>query len=223
MIKAVFPSAATAAALLLLSGCATTPRVEPPAEVAVIAEEETGWRKVASDEDETKIEALAEAWEAGLSSVTGRSLQRAVDAEGALLDPAAALAAPQPTPGNYMCRVVRLGSERPRDPSFQAFKPFFCYVGVSPDNQISITKQTGSERPAGYLFEAEQPNRMVFLGSLALGTEDAPLPYGEDPERDVAGVFERIAAFRYRLVIPRPRGLAKLDVIELVPAPVQAE
>jgi hypothetical protein len=31
-----------------------------------------------------------------------------------------------------------------------------------------------------------------------------------------------VAPMRYRLVIPNPRGTAKLDVIELVPAPVQA-
>jgi hypothetical protein len=143
--------------------------------------------------------------------------------EGALLDPAAALPRPEPAPGNYMCRVLRLGSEVRRAPAFQPFKSFFCHVGVNSAGQLSITKQTGSERPAGYLWPdaGEQP-RMIFLGSLALGTEDAPLPYGEDSARDMAGVFERVAPMRYRLVIPNPRGTAKLDVIELTPAPVQA-
>jgi hypothetical protein len=118
--------------------------------------------------------------------------------------------------------VIRLGSARPREPAYQAFKPFFCHVGVNED-QLSITKQTGSERPAGYLWDDRNSKRMIFLGSLALGNEDMPLSYGEDPKRDMAGVFERVGAFRYRLVVPRPRGTAKLDVIELVPAPVQAE
>jgi hypothetical protein len=33
----------------------------------------------------------------------------------------------------------------------------------------------------------------------------------------MAGVVERVAPFRYRLVIPWPRGNAKLDVFELIP------
>jgi hypothetical protein len=39
----------------------------------------------------------------------------------------------------------------------------------------------------------------------------------------MAGVFERVGPLRYRLVVPKPRGLARLDVIELVPAAVQSE
>jgi hypothetical protein len=105
---------------------------------------------------------------------------------------------------------------------YAAFKPFFCNIGVN-NERLSITKQTGSERPAGYLWEEEgSSRRLVFLGSLALGNEDAPLAYGDDLNRDMAGVFERVAPFRFRLVIPSPRGTSKLDVIELIPAPTQA-
>jgi hypothetical protein len=87
--------------------------------------------------------------------------------------------------------------------------------------QLSITKQTGSERSGGYLWEEETSSRrLIFLGSLALGTEEAPLGYGEEPSRDMAGVFEWIAPFRYRLVFRSPLGMSKLDIIELVPAPV---
>jgi hypothetical protein len=101
-----------------------------------------------------------------------------------------------------MCRVIRLGSSKPRDPAFQAFKPFFCHVGVNGE-QLSITKQTGSERPAGYLWDDADKKRMIFLGTLALGSEDAPLSYGEDPSRNMAGVFERVGPLRYRLVVPK--------------------
>jgi hypothetical protein len=58
---------------------------------------------------------------------------------------------------------------------------------------------------------------MVFLGSLALGDEEAPLAYGDDPKRNMAGVFERIGAFRWRLVIPWPQSTSKLQVFELTP------
>jgi hypothetical protein len=33
----------------------------------------------------------------------------------------------------------------------------------------------------------------------------------------MAGVFERIGAFRWRLVIPWPQSTSKLDVFELTP------
>ena len=59
--------------------------------------------------------------------------------------------------------------------------------------------------------------RLVFLGSLALGDEEQPLAYGEDAKRDMAGIFERIGPFRWRLVIPWPQDGAKLNVFELTP------
>jgi len=45
--------------------------------------------------------------------------------------------------------------------------------------------------------------------------------YGEDPKRDMAGVFERIAPFEWRLVIPFTQSGARLDVFELTPVAEQ--
>ena len=61
------------------------------------------------------------------------------------------------------------------------------------DGELTIVKQTGSQRPAGRLWDDDFPNRMIFLGSLALADEKEPLAYGEDPDRDMAGFLERIA------------------------------
>lgn len=216
------PRIAAVTLSLLLVGCQTLAK---PDVVAVAEPEaaEEGWRAVAEAEDRAKIDALGDAWTGALEQARSAGFRTALAGEGPLLDPAAALPRPEPAPGNYLCRVVRLGAETRRVAAYQAFKSFFCHVGVNGSGQLSITKQTGSERPAGYLFpDVGDAPRMVFLGSLALGTEDTPLPYGDDPARDMAGVFERVAPMRYRLVIPNPRGTAKLDVIELVPAPVQA-
>jgi hypothetical protein len=203
---------------LLAAGCQTpvTSSGQRP-RVVVSADETPEWQGVANDQDVERIAALEAAWREALAAAGKQA-----EGEGELLDPAGALARPAPSPGSYMCRLIRFGSTKPRDPEYQAFKPFFCHVGVNGD-QLSITKQTGSERPAGYLWDDANKRRMIFLGSLALGNEDTPRSYGEDPARDMAGVFERVGAFRYRLVVPRPRGTAKLDVIELVPAPVQSE
>ena len=65
------------------------------------------------------------------------------------------------------------------------------------------------------------PERLVFLGSLAVGGEDLPIAYGDDPKRDMAGVLERIGPFRWRLVIPWPQSTSKLDVFELTPVAEQ--
>ncbi len=218
MMRGCSPNLLLLAGALLLAGCQTPASMSGARPAVIVAEDDTPeWQNVANQEDVQRIAELDAAWREALANA-GRQAR----GEGPLLDPAAALARPAPSPGSYMCRLVRLGSAKPREPAYQAFKPFFCHVGVNGD-QLSITKQTGSERPAGYLWDDSSKKRMVFLGSLALGNEDAPLSYGEDPARNMAGVFERVGTFRYRLVVPRPRGTAKLDVIELVPAPVQAE
>ena len=209
------------APLLLLAGCAQKER--PQILVEEAAKPETGWRSVARDEDVAKIEALGAAWAEALDAARRAGFSRQVAGEGPLLQPAGALPRAAPSPGAYMCRLIRMGPREGKGAAYNAFKPFFCNIGVNGE-QLSITKQTGSERPAGYLWEEEgSSKRLIFLGSLALGNEDAPLGYGDDPSRDMAGVFERVATFRYRLVIPSPRGTSKLDVIELVPAPVQVE
>ena len=43
------------------------------------------------------------------------------------------------------------------------------------------------------------------------------MAYGDDPKRNMAGVLERIGPFRWRLVIPWPQSMSKLDVFELTP------
>ena len=110
-----------------------------------------------------------------------------------------------------------------KSPEYTKFKPFFCYVLADDDGVLTIVKQTGSRRPAGRLWDDDDGNRMIFLGSLALGDEKEPLAYGEDPQRDTAGVFERIAPFEWRLVIPWPRSGSKLEVFELTPVADQPE
>jgi hypothetical protein len=210
-------------ALLLLGGCAAVLPGQPKvASVPVVTVEEgPKWERVAALEDVERIKALDSAWTDALAEAR-RAAADDVAAEGKLLDPAAALPRPAPSPGSYKCRVIRLGASEGRPRAFAAFKPFFCYVAVEGD-LLAITKQTGTQRPGGYLYDDTLPSRMIFLGSVALGEEDAPPAYGEEVTRNMAGVFERIGAFRYRLVIPRPRTNSKLDVFELVPSPVQPD
>ena len=208
---------------LCLAACTTAEVGEKP-HASVIAEPPTKadlWEGVATDADEQRIARLEPAWREALQEARKTS-SKDVDAEGTLLRPSAALPRPAPTPGSYNCRLIKLGRVAAKGPAFERFKPFFCYVEVEGD-LLTIVKQTGSQRPAGRLWEDDRSERLIFLGSLGLGDEDQPLAYGEDPKRDMAGVLERIGPFRWRLVIPWPQSNSKLDVFELTPVAQQPQ
>ena len=219
--RIAFRTAAVAAIAAALAACQTTAAKKPfkPMPSVSIGEpsKASGWQAVANPIDESRVVRVNAAWTGGLaearSSAAGRE---AVKEEGALLDPKAALARPDPTPGSYKCRQLTLAKANEKGPGIERFKPFFCYVEVDGD-QLTIVKQTGSKRPAGRLWEDDDPRRMIFLGSLALGSEEEARAYGEDPKRDVSGVFQRVGPFRWRLVLPFPREGGSLDVIELTP------
>ena len=175
---------------------------------------------IASAADVRRLANVTGAWAAGLADARKAGFISAIRDEGRLLQTGAALPRPAPTPGSYNCRMIRLGAADKGQAAFEKFKPFFCYVEVEGD-LLTIVKQTGSTRPAGRLWEDDNPERLVFLGSLALGDEQQPMAYGEDAKRDMAGIFERIAPFRWRLVIPWPQDGAKLNVFELTPVAEQ--
>lgn len=214
--------AAPLALALLAGGCQPKPKlppgVTPTVEVAAPLKSEA-WKQVATAADEDRIQRLGLAWQEALAEAN-RVAAREVRSEGVLLRPRAGLPRPAPTPGSYNCRLIKLGKATAKGRAYESFKPFFCYVEVEGD-LLTIVKQTGSQRPAGRLWEDDDPNRLVFLGSLALGEEDTPRAYGDDPKRDMAGVLERIEPFRWRLVIPWPQSTSKLDVFELTPVAIQ--
>jgi hypothetical protein len=180
------------------------------------------WKAVASPGDQDRIDRLGLAWQQSLMEAK-KKYKKDVAAEGDLLEARAALPRPQPTPGSYNCRMISIGTTDSKSPAFQKFKPFFCYVLADDDGVLTIVKQTGSQRPAGRLWEDDDPRRMIFLGSLALGDEKEPLAYLDDPSRDMAGVFERIGPFKWRLVIPWPQNGPMLEVFELTPVADQPE
>jgi hypothetical protein len=205
-------------AFATLGACQTKPNLPPGMHPSVTVGpplKSEAWKAVATAADQDRIGRLGLAWQAALAE-SRKSNPGEVSKEGKLLLPRSALPRPAPTPGSYNCRMIALGKATAKGKAFESFRPFFCYVQVE-DDQLTIVKQTGSQRPAGRLWEDDDPNRMIFLGSLTLGDEEQPLAYGDDPKRNMAGVFERIGAFRWRLVIPWPQNDAKLDVFELTP------
>ena len=205
---------------LTVAGCETRPKPAPQIVSAPPQTKADVWQGFANPADLNRIRRVATGWSSGLAEARAAGFREAIRSEGKLLDPDAALSRPAPTPGSYSCRLVKLGRTNGKGPAFERFKPFFCYVQVE-DELFTIVKQTGSQRPAGRLWEDDMPNRLIFLGSLALGNEDEARAYGDDPRRDMAGIFERIAPFVWRLVIPYPRDGSQLQVFELKPVAEQ--
>ena len=212
------------AAVAALQGCATKPTLpagmHPSVEVGPPLKS-AAWRAVATAADRDRLDRLGLAWAQALDEAN-KTNAADVRKEGKLLLPRSALPRPDPTPGSYNCRLITLGKATAKGKPFETFKPFLCYVEIE-DNLLTIFKQTGSQRPAGRLWEDDDPTRLIFLGSLALGDETAPLAYGDDQKRNMAGVLERIAPFRWRLVIPWPQSDSKLDVFELTPVDFSAQ
>lgn len=202
----------------LLASCQTPSSERPSVSLDEVKAEE--WEGIATAEDKARLGRLDQAWAQALAEARKDGAGRQIAAEGDLLKPAASLARAAPPPGSYQCRLIRIGAVGRQARALSVFKPFFCFVGVEGE-QLSITKQTGSQRPGGYLWDTADTKRLIFLGTTAIGDEDVPLPYGQNSARDLAGVFERYGNLRYRLVVPWPRDGSKLNVFEFIPTPNQ--
>ena len=205
--------------LAVAAGGCVADKPKPRAVLSVAAPTKADvWQGIASAADQQRLANVSGAWAAGLADARDGNYSTGLREDAELLKSSAALARPAPTPGSYSCRLVKLGGK----PAFEKFKPFFCYVEVD-GNLLTIVKQTGSQRPAGRLWEDDNPSRLIFLGSLALGDQEAPLAYGDNPKRDMAGILERTGPFRWRLVIPWPQDGSKLHAYELTPVADQPQ
>ena len=175
------------------------------------------WRKVVNAEDQDRIARLGEAWRLALKQANAEH-GAMVDAQSMLLVPRADLAGNlQPGPGTYRCRTIKVGSMDGAGLAYVEYPWFKCSIELTPGGDLILTKTTGSQRTRGLLYpDAEHPNRLIFVGAQAWGLDEKGFPsYGQMPERDQVGVFERIGTGRWRLAIPFPKQESKLDVLEL--------
>lgn len=209
-----------------LAGCGGPSRGKPKLAAAalpqVTVEEAPKWEKAVSLADRERLKGVKGAWTEALREANKGGFKQAVRAEGKLLDPAAALLSPAPTPGNYKCRLIQVGGAARGHRPFAASKPAFCYVGVDDDGRLWLDKQTGVQQKTGPLFEDEDPKRMIFVGQ-SKAAKPSRKRAGSMALADAAGVFERIGPMRYRLTIPRPESKYKLELLELTPAPIQLD
>jgi hypothetical protein len=207
--------------LTLLSACAQSPtpialgfRSNVSASPAALDGISPDWKAIMLPGDATRLAALEGRWTTTLADLRATSFQQDVEGEGALLDPAAALARPAPPPGRYKCRVVRLGKAA-TGPAFERFKSQFCFVEVEGD-LLTFVKGTGSRRPGGRLWE-DGDRRLVFIGATPLGDEQETPAYGASVESNTVGVVERVGDFIWRMATPGPDRDDQIEVIELVP------
>lgn len=205
------PTLALSAALvatLSLSACARDGGlIETPPE--------TRWRMVTTPQDRERLRNWRKAWVEALPRARAADGSN-VAAQGALFEHDQALPNALPPAGDYRCRTFKLGAQRPEQRVYSTQPWSRCRIAR--DGELStFTRLDGAQRPVGTLY-ADTEARVVFLGSLLLGDETEPLPYGQDDKRDMAGYVERIATARWRLVLPWPAFESQIDVIELIPA-----
>lgn len=203
-------AAAGVLALALLAGCGAPGADARPKPVST----PQNWRTMATAADRDRLRDWRAAFMAALARAQPAHA-REIAAAGNVLQPDAALGDATPVPGDYRCRITKLGAKQPGGPDYVAYPGFHCRIAREGDIW-SLAKLDGSQRPTGLLFPAAN-DRFVFLGTVMLGDERGALDYGRDPQRDMAGVFQRIGANRWRLVLPRPAWESMLDVIDFVP------
>lgn len=211
------------AAALTLAACASGPAPAPadypapPPPPSGSEASQLDWRGIITSTDRDHYQRRQAAWTLGLQQARSQSGSGDLNSLGVLIDPDAALNGAAPSPGDYRCRTVKLGSQSGKDGlGYVIYGWFACRIESTPRG-LKFIKVTGSQRPSGLLFP-EDARHMVLLGSMSLASEAPANSYGRRPERDLVAMMERIGERRWRLVIPWPESESNLDLIELVPA-----
>jgi hypothetical protein len=196
------------ALLLATAGCSM---MKPSTAVVQPAND---WRSVATETDKVRLRNWRSAFSEALAAARTAGHADEIAKQGALLEPDSVIGGAIPD-GMYRCRVFKLGAKTRGLLDYVAYPWFACRVQQQ-GNVQKFAKMSGSQRQVGVIFPYDQLHG-VFLGTLALGTEERAMPYGTDPQRDIIGFVDRIGPQRWRLVMPRPAFESQLDVMELVP------
>lgn len=199
----------------LFVACAVLPACAQARPASASPQAQLDWKRVVTAEDMERIKAWRSAFVKALEDAKARGDGSRIASEGPLLDPDAAMGGAGPAPGEYRCRVIKLGTTSPAMPAYTAYPDFACTI-ADEGEVMSFSKTGGSQRPVGLIFPGDD-RRQIFLGTMMLGDETRPMDYGRDSLRDMAGAVERIGPNRWRLILPYPHFESVMDVIELVP------
>lgn len=208
---ALLTSACAAAGGSSGPGVPPPPPPPPPGSGGVL----TDWRGPITATDRDRLNRLDRAWSQALAEARRTEGSGDLASVGNLIDPDAARPGAEPPVGDYRCRTIKLGNQGGGGLGYVVYGWFDCRVERT-GRGLRFSKLTGSQRQTGLLFP-EAADRMVFLGGLALSDEPAANSYGQNPERDIVGVWERFGDRRWRLVMPYPVFESTLDLLEVVP------
>lgn len=164
--------------------------------------------------DARRYARLGEAWKAArhdaIAAGHGDDLRRL----GPVADPRTNLNRPQPTPGRYQCRTIKLGSAGEGMLPYIAYGWFRCMVTLTPGGDLILKKTTGSQRPVGLICLGGR-RTAKFVGVLELGNEVRAPRYGSEADRDMIGEVRRMGDERWRVAFPWPAYESKLDLLEI--------
>lgn len=173
------------------------------------------WHRVATSDDQKRLQDWRSSFVAALASARQSGHGPAIDAEGALLQPDAAIASGAIPNGLYRCRRFRLGAKAAAEPAFAVRENLTCRV--SQDGAVQAFVMLGGlQRQIGLILPSDAVHQ-VFLGTLMLPDERRAMQYGADEQRDVAGLVERIGPRQWRMLLPAPHFGSQFEVVDLVP------
>lgn len=172
--------------------------------------QQTDWHRVATEDDRERLRSWRDDWQQSLDAVRRGDGAAAIAADPALFGPDAGLDAPSPAAGAYRCRVIKFARQH------LGTEPWsHCRIGPQ-GALLHLERLDGGQRFAGLIY-ADGTHRSIFLGTASYPEERRTVAYGHASGRDMVGIVERIAARRWRMVLPWPQYESQLDVVELEP------
>jgi hypothetical protein len=174
--------------------------------------EDTAWKKAATPKDVERLSKWRQAFDQARKEAVAAGYGADVKNGGKLFKTAAANGNPELPVGYYNCSVTKIGGQFV---PFVQYPVFRCHV-TQEGGRRQFVKLSGSQRPVGYIYKKDA-NQSVFLGTIVLGDEDKLVAYGQDEDRNEAGLVERIGPTRWRMIFPFPHYESTMDVIDLTP------
>jgi Domain of unknown function (DUF4893) len=174
--------------------------------------EKTLWTSVATANDVKRLNNWRAAFEQARQEAIKAGYGDDVAKGGDLFKIDAAQTGSRLPEGYYKCSVSKLGGGFVQFIQYPAFRCHVTFEG----GRRQFVKLSGSQRPVGYIYKKDS-FQSVFLGTIVLGDEDKLVSYGQDEDRNEAGLVERIGAKRWRIIFPFPYYESTMDVIDLVP------
>jgi hypothetical protein len=176
------------------------------------------WQEQISEADRKRLAGLWNAWTRALNQAETAGETPRLTALGPLAVADAARPATPPGPGDYLCRNVRIGHRDPERsaavPTVDLGQPQPCTIKTK-KGLLWLEQAAGPDRIGGTLYA--DADRMVFLGSKALGDELGMRVYGSDATRDQVGVVRAIGDNHWRLELPWPHWQSNLELVEIMP------